>query len=197
MLTNPNPNPNPNPNQDAWFNQPLSFDTSSVTDMEYMFDVCSPRPSAGPFPARSLRNPRAHNVRPLTYCPPVPATRQYTFFNQPLGIDTSSVTTMSYMFAVRALASTRLPFLCMRLALPRAHCLPSQHLTCTPHVPARAALQNNDEFNQPLSFDTRRVTDMSWMFYVRALASTSSRDPSLRAQSLRSPRANTARPLTS
>ena len=130
--------------QDAeGFNQPLSFDTSSVTDMAWMFHVCSPRPSAGPFPARSLRTPAPtmFALSPTAHlciaCPPPSslATRQYSwYFNQPLGIDTSSVTTMAYMFAVRALASTRLPFLCMRLALPRAHCLPSQHLTCTPRA---------------------------------------------------------------
>ena len=60
------------------FNQPLSFDTSSVTTMYYTFYVRS-----------------AHAL---------PLTRQVAKnFNQPLSFDTSSVTDMQYMFFVRSL----------------------------------------------------------------------------------------------
>ena len=43
--------PSPSTRQHAYaFNQPLSFDTSSVTDMSYMFYVRSPRVPLAPKP---------------------------------------------------------------------------------------------------------------------------------------------------
>ena len=97
------------------FNQPLGFDTSSVTTMGYMFLVRSAHALAPPslhsralFPCMPLvrcRRPTPSRPRPT----PRPAsyallsTRQYaSAFNQPLSFDTSSVTTMSYMFSVRS-----------------------------------------------------------------------------------------------
>ena len=98
------------------FNQPLSFDTSSVTDMSWMFLVRSARalgpqalsrddpracllcaattPQALPPPGSHLSSPASHAL---------PPTRQRaTAFNQPLSFDTSSVTTMNRMFYVRS-----------------------------------------------------------------------------------------------
>ena len=95
------------------FNQPLSLDTSSVTDMFAMFNVRSARaltPSlksgplpvhtacaaAGPFPRASQ-----HARRPASYAL-LPTWQSASTFNQPLSFDTSSVTDMQAMFDVRS-----------------------------------------------------------------------------------------------
>ena len=92
------------------FNQPLSFNTSSVIDMNYMFSVRGlPPPSAvGAFRARSLRRCHAppshlpaHKPRHASYVPSSALQRASTF-NQPLTLDTSSVTDMNWMFYVRS-----------------------------------------------------------------------------------------------
>jgi len=96
------------------FNQPLSLDTSSVTNMYQMFHVRSARA-----PASSLRTwvlclhaacAAAARTPSRLPAPPFAAlfmlslsTRQYAYaFNQPLSWDTSRVTTMSHMFNVRS-----------------------------------------------------------------------------------------------
>ena len=98
----------------AAFNQPLSFDTSSVTTMEYMLKVCSAR--ALPVASALGSTLRAACAAPAAPCSPAsrPAwrpssyaslcTRQNTAFNQPLSFDTSSVTAMDGMFQVRSRA---------------------------------------------------------------------------------------------
>ena len=100
--------------QDAYsFNQPLSFDTSSVTTMNYMFAVRSARalpqqpPQLGP-PCALLALLLTHDLpspgptcRPSLYA--ALSTRQSAYaFNQPLSLNTSSVTIMSGMFGVRS-----------------------------------------------------------------------------------------------
>jgi len=97
------------------FNQPLSFDTSSVADVGQMFFVRSARALAPPslessraFPvhaACAATTPRPPASRPAP--PPashaLPSTRQYaSAFNQPLSLDTSKVTRMYSMFMVCA-----------------------------------------------------------------------------------------------
>ena len=72
------------------FNQPLSFDTSSVTDMFGMFQVRSP----------------AGAQLELLHHPFVYSRQDAYKFNQPLSFDTSSVTSMTEMFKVRALPCT-------------------------------------------------------------------------------------------
>ena len=94
------------------FNQPLSFDTSSVTDMTSMFYVRSARalpPSLQSEPSPCTRRLRRRRSMPPPGPPPRPAphtllsTRQRaTAFNQPLSFDTSSVTNMLNMFRVRS-----------------------------------------------------------------------------------------------
>ena len=98
------------------FNQALSFDTSSVTDMERMFSVRSaralaPRLESGPPRARCLRRRHPTPSRLPAQPPhtPLPAshsrlsTRQDAkAFNQPLSFDTSKVTQMLFMFSVRS-----------------------------------------------------------------------------------------------
>ena len=95
------------------FDQPLSLDTSSVTDMSYMVSVRSARalaPSLRPGPPRAhhlrRRSPTASRLlarisRPASYA--LLLTRQgASAFNQPLSLDTSSVTAMDGMFYVRS-----------------------------------------------------------------------------------------------
>ena len=95
------------------FDQPLSFDTSSVTDMNMMFEVRS-----SPCPAPNLQSsPRLHAVcaavarrsaasrphrTPQRMRPLFDSRQGANKFNQPLSFNTSSVTTMAYMFDVRS-----------------------------------------------------------------------------------------------
>ena len=101
--------------QGAWaFNQPLSFDTSSVTTMQDMFKVRSARALSPPALSRALpvhaacvaATQRPHASRPVYLFPrrmPALSTRQAAYaFNQPLSFDTSKVTDMRYMFDVRS-----------------------------------------------------------------------------------------------
>jgi hypothetical protein len=95
------------------FNQPLSFDTSSVTTMYAMFLVRSapalPAAFTVGFPCTLLAPPPLPHDRPPpgphVHATPLPApvlTRQLaSAFNQPLSLDTSSVTDMGFMFSVR------------------------------------------------------------------------------------------------
>ena len=121
------------------FNQDISsWDTSSVTTMYQMFKVRS-----SPCPAPNLQSS-------------LPLHAACTAVARPLHPQPGS----------RAL------FPCMPLALP----------PCTPHTPSRlpartsrlivyalfSTRQYASTFNQPLSFDTSSVTDMSYMFYVRS-----------------------------
>ena len=84
--------------------------------------------------------------------------------------DTSSVTDMVDMFWVRP-AHASLPVsswsstrcLCAA-ASPRP---PASRPACRPYAPPCVTGQGANAFNQPLSFDTSSVTDMSSMFSVR------------------------------
>ena len=93
------------------FNQPLGLDTSSVTDMAYMFQVrsahamrpvpgwalsCTPRPLPLPYhPSAILSVPR-----PASYAL-FSTPQEASAFNQPLSLDTSKVTSMYSMLKVR------------------------------------------------------------------------------------------------
>ena len=97
------------------FNQSLSVNTSSVTDMSYMFQV---RSACALLPVSSLRLLARYQTPHVAPLSPVfgarlalhpglftcsKLTRQIaSAFNQPLSLDTSSVTTMSYMFEARS-----------------------------------------------------------------------------------------------
>jgi len=99
------------------FNQPLSFDTSSVTDMREMFFVRSARALGHQALSRATSTcmplvchhhtpgrpaSRLAPLPPRIACP-LPSTRQgASAFNQPLSFDTFSVTTMYNMFGVRS-----------------------------------------------------------------------------------------------
>eukprot|EP00964_Phaeocystis_antarctica_P074401 scaffold45742_cov55-Phaeocystis_antarctica.AAC.5 len=95
------------------FNQPLSFDTSSVTNMAGIFYVRSspcpvPISAVEPSPARCVHRghppPPAVPARtsPRNACPPFDSRQNAKAFNQPLSFDTSSVTNMQSVFAVRS-----------------------------------------------------------------------------------------------
>ena len=93
------------------FNQPLSFDTSSVTDMKQMFWVRTIAPTSSRALACMPLEPRTALSSPDPHLDPALyahlATRQAAeVFNQLLSLDTSSVTDMNTMFAVRTLAPT-------------------------------------------------------------------------------------------
>ena len=171
------------------FNQPLSFDTSKVTTMKDMFHVRSARaltPSRhgsglppcmplAPPPPHALPPPGAH-LAPLRMCPSL-STRQLAYgFNQPLSFDTSKVTNMYRMFRVRsarALTPSRhgsgLPPRACPLAPPPPHALPPPGPHLAPHrMPLPSTRQSAHAFNQPLSFDTSKVTNMKNMFNVRS-----------------------------
>ena len=105
-------------------------------------------------------------------------TRQsVTAFNQSLSFDTSRVTTMAYMFQVRS-----------ALPMPPSHRLvsPCSAATFTPSPPARLppsqhtslwTRQSAQAYNQPLSFNTSRVTSMDYMFGVRSAPAHATHSP--------------------
>jgi hypothetical protein len=96
------------------FNQPLSLDTSKVTNMVHMFTVRSARAPWSPSlesglpPCTPLAPPPPHALPPpgphlAPHRTPLPSTRQNAYaFNQPLSWDIPEVTTMTHMFLVRS-----------------------------------------------------------------------------------------------
>ena len=94
-------------------------------------------------------------------------------FNQPLSFDTSNVTNMNNMFYVRSAPAPTPPLIqalaCARLA-PLRRPTPSRLPARMPPAPYARLMtrQGASAFNQPLSFDTSNVTDMSGMFDVRS-----------------------------
>ena len=74
--------PSPSTRQQApAFNQPLSFDTSSVTDMSAMFYVCSAR-ALGPQSFES-RAPCMPTLPPRTLSPASPGTHLAPYYTPP------------------------------------------------------------------------------------------------------------------
>ena len=168
------------------FNQPLSFDTSSVTTMEGMFRVRTPPCVPFSVSSRFLRARRVCTAtaatRPRASQPLVPSTcfganrQSAQAFNQPLSFDTSSVTSMSKMFQVRTLP----------LAMPSVQSVPqctrcvrrqnavsrsrTSHPPASPSTCLGVARQYAAAFNKPLSLDTSSVTSMYGMFAVRTPA---------------------------
>jgi len=185
-------------------NQPLSFETSSVTTMYGMFRVRSspcPAPNLQSSPplhatctavARRLPPPGPH-LAPHRY-PPLDSRQSASAFNQPLSFDTSSVTTMGYMFHSASVLNQPLSFDTSSVTTmygmfrvrsspcpaPNLQSSPPLHATCTavarrlpppgPHLaphryPPLDSRQSASAFNQPLSFDTSSVTSMGYVFY--------------------------------
>ena len=125
--------------------------------------------------ARCVHRFHPHALAPPRMSPSMSSvvTRQAaSAFNQPLSLDTSSVTNMYGMFMVRP----------PRVPSPQCSVRPSGHAACTATAPPRprasrpachpsvmrlVTRQETTVFNQPLSFDMSSVTDMSQMFDVR------------------------------
>ena len=137
------------------FNQPLSFDTSSVTTMQSMFNVRSAPPYPQPAQSRLfLHTARAAAGSPTPshpVCRPSSYASFFTWqrasaFDQPLSLDTPRVVSMYGMFRVR---SAR--------ALPSSSTVgPSQHAGCT--VAASHALLRPCPHPIPLLGRTRRCS---------------------------------------
>ena len=178
------------------FNQPLSFDTTRLATMNCMFCVrassspsCSPPPKSAVAPsvlhaactavARHLPPP-GQQFAPRTVCPAYDPRQSASAFNQPLSFDTSSVTNMRSMFEVRSAARALPPQPPQSLVL-------HVNATCARHCPTRPSSpafrpahlgphrkpclrprQGAAAFNQPVSFDTSRVTSIFDMFLVRS-----------------------------
>jgi hypothetical protein len=172
--------------QAAAFNQPLSLDTSKVTSMDAIVMVRSARAltpnslesrafperaacaAATPHPPASRRAPR-----PASHVPLPSTWQQAAAFNQPLSLDTSSVTSMSYMFQVRsarALTPNSLESRAFSRACRLCRHRPASRRAPRPasHVPLPSTWQSAAAFNQPLSLDTSKVTSMRNMFEVRS-----------------------------
>ena len=167
------------------FNQPLSFDTSKVTTMGGMFLVRSARALAPPALSRALpvhdgcvaatTRPHASRAAPLPTLHARLSTRQEArAFNQPLSFDTSKVTDMNHMFYVRSARALAPPALIRPLPVHAGCVAATQRPHASRAVPRRASharlstRQWARAFNQPLSFDTSKVTYMSYMFLVRS-----------------------------
>ena len=143
-------------------------------------------------PARSLRRRRLPPSRlpartsPCIVCPLLSARQYARVFNQPLSFNTSSVTTVSSMFEVRS-ARVACPQSVYSSPPLRVACAvvthrfpsPSSHLLA-PARPPLSAWQYAWAFNQPLSFGTFSVTDMSYMLYVRSVHALRTTQPPAR-----------------
>jgi hypothetical protein len=108
---------------------------------------------------------------------PLPSTRQKaSAFNQPLSWDTSKVTNIAGMFDVRSaraltpnsLESALLPVHAACAATAPRPTVSRPAPRPASHVPLPSTRQKAYAFNQPLSLDTSKVTDMQSMFYVRS-----------------------------
>ena len=171
--------------------------------MQYMFQVRSARAlPATSMVASSLPTAYAAAAPPRPFADPHVALLPYaslstrqsaSAFNQPLSLDTSSVTDMGRMFYVRFARALPAAFILVVVGF-------SLHVACVAAAaqalpspgPARhpspyASLltrQYAGAFNQSLSLDTSSVTNMQDMFYVRsarALPAASIVGSSLRA----------------
>ena len=193
------------------FNQPLSFDTSSVTSMHKMFDVRS-----SPWPAPNLQSsppPHAACAAVARRLPPpgphLSPHRMPSFRLSAGRVCVQSVAELRHvqchrhgLHVLRALLPVPSPNLQSRPSL-RAACaavarrLPPSGPSTSPRTacPLSDSRQEASVFNQPLSFDTSSVTTMSGMFYVRssprALSPICAVEPSRgRCLPLRSPAAS-------
>ena len=147
-----------------------------------LLPVACPQSAVEPSPC-TLRVPLSSafsrllaRTSPRTVCPLFDSRQQSSAFNQPLSFDTSSVTAMYYMFAVRsspwpaptsAVEPSPLPAACAAVV-----CMPPSRLQPAPsprsECPPFDSRQGASAFNQPLSFDTSSVTNMDYMFSVRS-----------------------------
>ena len=154
------------------FNQPLNFDTSSVTQMGAMFAVRS----AGPSPAnrqRALPSPHTPHLFPCSHLSPPHST---PFTSTVCGVVQPAAEfrhIQSHKHDVNVCgAAPRVPYAHnIRLgpsspnAPPISSCVPA---LAPSHIAPLSTRQTAFVFNQPLGFDTSSVIDMNFMFYVRS-----------------------------
>ena len=118
-------------------------------------------------------------------CPACDPRQDADAFNRPLDWDTSRVTDMSKMFVVRCS-----PRLAPNLQPPPLPCTLCVHRDRSPPpvsrsaarpspraLPVRPSAQWAKAFNQALSWDTSRVTNMESMFFVRCSPRTAPESP--------------------
>ena len=186
------------------FNQPLSFDTSSVTDMQQMFQVRSAHTLAPPslhsralFPCMPLvrcRRPTPSRPRPTprpaSYIPPLdsavcggvqPAAELRHVQSHDHAQDVFRAPPTRAPCPRSSAAGPSLPARCLRR---RTHALPPPRPRMPPpplSMPSLSTWQKNKVFNQQLSFDTSSVTTMSKMFMVRRRAHALPASPALHA----------------
>ena len=140
-------------------------------------------PAAPPLPG-TLRTRRDRSpppasrpaARPAPCMPCLRPSRQFAYaFNQPPTWDTSRVTTTHAMLWVHCYPRSA-PLICS-CPLSSARCVHTAIASASSRLPARSAprtvcpacdpRQEARAFNQPLSWNLPRVTDMQIMFYVR------------------------------
>ena len=166
------------------FNQPLSFETSGVTSMAYMFFVRS-----SPCPAPNLQSsPPLHTIcTAVARLLPPPGTLHLFPHRMPsirLSAVRASVQPAPELRNVRRhkhdlhVQRALLPEPCSQSAVkpsparrvhrgrppPPAGTLHLARTVCSPF----GSRQSASAFDQPLSFDTSSVTNMKTMFYVRS-----------------------------
>ena len=172
------------------FNQPLSLDTSSVTDMHGMFAVssaCALPPAISRAHPPCKAPPLVHAL-PGRNCPAShsPLCRACPRFDS---ADRERVQPAAELRHVQrhgherhvlhgALRpcpappslESRVLYPCMPLALPPPHTFPDIISRNTNPIPYQGGFfgLGTSAFNQPLSLDTSSVTDMNGMFYVRS-----------------------------
>ena len=139
--------------------------------------LAPPPPHALPPPARTSPRIACACMCMCCACAP-PSTLQFaSYFNGDISSwDTSKVTDMSGMFGVRSTRAltpnsleSGLPPVHAACAAAAPHTLPPPGLHLAPHrMPLPSTRQRTNTFNQPLSFDTSKVTTMKDMFHVRS-----------------------------
>ena len=159
--------------QASSFNKELSFDTSNVVEMGYMFNVrappaCTRRPHLHQSRALSFaRRSRRRRSPVLQYCfaaAPHPAPRAFLStrqgaksFSQPLSFKTSKVTDMSYMFDVRSARAPGGPHSCRLLARSSRRRRSPAHSITASH-PAHLAPHDDEPFLWPRRRTRRPLT---------------------------------------
>ena len=174
----PQPPTTPNSVQDASsFNQLLPLDTSSVTDMSQMFEVCPRERASSWFLGLHCTHCASAAVSQLlTSCHTLPTLQRAKAFNQPLILNTSSVTNMASMFGATSafnqpliLDTSSVTSMVSMFILTRAFNQPLI-LDTSSVKNMRTMFKWTKAFNQPLSLNTSRVTDMQQMFAVCSCA---------------------------
>ena len=166
------------------FNQPLTFDTSSVTNMSDMFRVrsgvpCPRSPQLGPplhvacaaaaasYPLPHPSPHAAHFVCPLFHSAGRVGVQPAADFRHVQRHKHERHVSGAFRRALPPISTVgSSPARCLRRCRPTPSCLPAR-MPLASYV-LLLTRQNARAFNQPLSLDTSKATDMTAMFYVRS-----------------------------